>query len=281
MSCRQFSVALAIYEKDDPTCFCDAMDSILHQTAEPSEIVIVVDGPIPPVLNEALASYEGLPAVRAIRLPENRGHGEARRVGLAACTNDLVALMDADDISAPDRFEKQLAFMEAHPEVSIVGGQIAEFIGTPNNTVGLREVYLTDEEIKKDLKSRCPLNQVTVLFRRADVEKAGGYLDFFCEEDYYLWVRMHLRGMRFANLPDILVHVRVGEDMYRRRGGLRYFRSEARLQKIMHREGIISFPRYMVNVAKRLVVQVLLPNSLRSFVFKHFARKSVPVKKED
>ena len=259
MSCRQFSVALAIYEKDDPTCFCDAMDSILHQTAEPSEIVIVVDGPIPPVLNEALSSYEGL----------------------AACTNDLVALMDADDISTPDRFEKQLAFMEAHPEVSIVGGQIAEFIGTPNNTLGLREVYLTDEEIKKDLKSRCPLNQVTVLFRRADVEKAGGYLDFFCEEDYYLWVRMHLRGMRFANLPDVLVHVRVGEDMYRRRGGLRYFKSEARLQSIMYREGIISFSRYMVNVAKRLVVQVLLPNSLRSFVFKHFARKSVPVKKED
>ena len=279
--CRQFSVALAIYEKDDPACFDAAMDSILHQTVPPSEVIVVVDGPIPPALNEVLLAYEPSPAVRVIRLPENRGHGEARRAGLACCNYDLVALMDADDISAPDRFEKQLSYMEEHPDVSVVGGQIAEFVGDLDNVVGLREVYPTDEEIKKDLKQRCPLNQVTVLFRRADVEAVGGYLDFFCEEDYYLWVRMYLAGMRFANLPDVLVYVRVGEDMYRRRGGIRYFKSEARLQKIMYKEGIISFTRYLVNVAKRLAVQVLLPNRLRSFVFRHFARKSAPAKKEN
>ncbi|MBQ8858284.1 MAG: glycosyltransferase [Clostridia bacterium] len=279
--CRQFSVALAIYEKDDPAFFDAAMDSILHQTVPPSEVIVVVDGPIPSALNEALLVYEPSPTVRVIRLPENRGHGEARRAGLACCNYDLVALMDADDISAPDRFEKQLSYMEEHPDVSVVGGQIAEFVGDLDNVVGLREVYPTDEEIKKDLKQRCPLNQVTVLFRRADVEAVGGYLDFFCEEDYYLWVRMYLAGMRFANLPDVLVYVRVGEDMYRRRGGIRYFKSEARLQKIMYKEGIISFTRYLVNVAKRLAVQVLLPNRLRSFVFRHFARKSAPAKKEN
>lgn len=80
-------------------------------------------------------------------------------------------------------------------------------------------------------------------------------------------------GCRFANLPDTLVNVRVGADMYQRRGGWRYFKSEARLQRYMLSHHLISVPRYIYNVAGRFVVQVAMPNRLRGFIFQKLFRK--------
>jgi hypothetical protein len=136
-------------------------------------------------------------------------------------------------------------------------------------------VFADDAEIKSDLRGRCPMNLVTVMFKKSKVEEVGGFIDWFCEEDYYLWLRMALADMRFANVQDDLVNVRVGKEMYRRRGGVKYFKSEAKLQGFMLKNKLISFPRYMINVNKRLIVQVLLPNKLRGWVFKKLARKTV------
>ena len=119
------------------------------------------------------------------------------------------------------------------------------------------------------------MNQMTVMFKKASVENVGGYIDWYCDEDYYLWLRMALADMKFFNISDTLVNVRVGEDMYRRRGGKRYFQSEARLQKFMLEKKIINRSTYASNVTKRFIVQVLLPNKLRGVVFKKFARKKV------
>jgi glycosyltransferase involved in cell wall biosynthesis len=205
-------------------------------------------------------------------LKENQGHGVARRTSLQNCSYDIVALMDADDISIPTRFEKQLSMLSSDTELSIVGGNISEFVDIEEQIVGYRNVPSKDDDIKKYLKERCPMNQVTVMFRKKDVEQAGGYIDWYCEEDYYLWIRMCLQNMRFANIPEVLVHVRVGKEMYRRRGGLRYFKSEMKLQKYMLKNNLIRFPTYVVNVGKRFIVQVLLPNRLRGWVFRKFAR---------
>ena len=117
------------------------------------------------------------------------------------------------------------------------------------------------------------MNQVTVMFRKKEVQSVGGYIDWYCEEDYYLWIRMALADMKFYNLPDVLVNVRVGNEMYQRRGGIKYFKSEAQIQKLMLSKGLISVPRYLINVGQRFVLQVLMPNKLRGFIFKMFARE--------
>ncbi len=277
-----FSVSICVYAGDDPTYFEIAVQSVVHQTLPPDEIVLTVDGPIP---NETEATIERIGdqlakmpiCFKMVRLPDNRGHGEARRVGVDACSHELVALMDADDLSVPERFEKQISYFEKHPEVSAVGGQITEFITADDpldvsRVAGNRIVPLQDADIKAYMKKRCPMNQVTVMFRRSDAEAAGGFQDWFYEEDYYLWLRMALAGMRFGNLEDMLVHVRVGEEMYQRRGGLKYFQSEAKLQKYMLKNKVISPCRFFVNVAERLLVQVLMPNRLRGWVFQKLAR---------
>ena len=270
---RDFSVSMCVYGGDDPQWFRQAVDSVLNQTCKPTQVVLVVDGPVPEQTEAVIAYCEAMPVFKVLRLPENRGHGAARRLGFENCDHDLIAIMDADDLCVPERFEKQLAAFEADPTLAVTGGQIAEFVDNPENVVGYREVSLTDEQVRQDLKKRCPMNQMTVMMKKSAVEAAGGYLDWYCNEDYYLWVRLYLTGARFSNSPEVLVNVRVGQELYQRRGGWKYFASERDLQKLMRKEKIIGFGTYAVNVAKRFVVQVLLPNSLRSWVFKHFARK--------
>lgn len=273
MDYKQFSVSMCVYGKNNPEHFDIAVGSIINQSVKPSEVILVVDGPVPPEIDAVISKYAEFDFFKVYRFQENKGHGEARRFGLEKCTNELVAIMDADDISAPDRFEVQLKAFESDDSVDIVGGNITEFVGEPENIVGSRIVPESDAEIKEYLKKRCPMNLVTVMFKKTSVNAAGGFIDWYCEEDYYLWVRMTLANMKFANVPEMLVNVRVGNEMYQRRGGLKYFKSEKRLQKFMLKEKIIGYPTYVSNVLKRFIVQVLMPNKLRGWVFKKFARK--------
>ena len=113
-----------------------------------------------------------------------------------------------------------------------------------------------------------PKKQYTVLL-------PGGYQDWFWNEDYYLWIRMWLNGAVFANTGSVLVNVRVGEEMYQRRGGSKYFESEKGLQDYMLKNKMINHSTYIKNVTKRLIIQKLMPNKLRGWVFRTFARKKV------
>lgn len=275
MSDLKFSVSMCTYGNDNPVWLETAIESVLNSIVKPDEVVLVVDGPVGEELDDVIKKYESNTIFNVIRLSENVGHGEARRIGLENCTNELVALMDSDDINVADRFEKQLSLFENDAELSIVGGNITEFIGEIDNIVGKRVVPQIDSEIKEYIKYRCPFNQMTVMFKKHDVEKVGSYIHWYCNEDYYLWLRMYQEGMKFANLPDVFVNVRVGDEMYNRRGGFKYFISEAKLQKYMLDNKIIGFSTYLINVIKRLIVQVLLPNKIRGWVFKKFAREKV------
>ncbi len=272
MSRQKFSVCMCVYGKDDPDWFADAMNSILHQTCPPDEVVLVVDGPVPDRLGQVIAEFEQLPILQVIRLPQNCGHGIARDEAIKASRNDLIALMDADDISVPQRFEWLLEAFAADPQLSIAGGDITEFIDTPDNIIGCRQVPQDHAQIRAYLKKRCPFNQVSVMLKRSHINRVGGYQDWHYNEDYYLWIRMYLANMRFANVPQVLVNVRVGRDMYRRRGGWKYFSSEYKLQKLMRREKIIGFGTFLLNVSKRFIVQVMMPSRLRQWVYEVFAR---------
>ncbi len=270
----KLSVCMSVYHGDNAAFFREALESVFTQTRKPDEVVLVVDGPVANEINGVVEEYSHkYMSLVVIRLAHNSGHAIARQTGLDAAKYEYTAIMDSDDIAVADRFEKQMTYLEKHPEVDVLGGQINEFIGDTANVVGSRIVPLADSEIKTYLKSRCPMNLVTVVMKKDSVQRAGGYIDWYCEEDYYLWVRMVEQGMVFANLPDNLVNVRVGDEMYQRRGGVKYFKSEARLQKYMYKHGIISLPRYLYNVAGRFAVQVAMPNKVRGFVFQKLFRK--------
>ena len=271
----KFSVCMSVYKNDRPEYVDIAIQSIfIKQTVKPNEIVLVVDGPISMELESLIDNYSTKYSeiFTIIKLEKNQGLGNALRVAVEKVKYDWVARMDSDDIAAPDRFEKQKSFLQANLDVDIVGGQITEFIDVESNIVGLRNVPLLSADINVYIKARCPFNHMTVMFRKDKILAVGNYIDWHYNEDYFLWIRMFLAGCQFANLPETLVNVRVGKEMYQRRGGWKYFLSEAKLQKYMFDNDIIGIIRFAYNVLGRFVIQILMPNKLRGFVFQKLFR---------
>ncbi len=299
---------MSIYKSDVPELVRVALDSLLQQTLLPNEIVIVADGPVPAELEQEIESFkfrvskirttpnpsfakggnlvpedrkESLetrnqkPETIVTYLPQekNGGLGEAMRIAAEAAKYDYLARMDSDDICLPDRFEKQMKCFEEDPELSLVGGMITEFDGDPENIIAKRILPLEDAEIKRMMRGRCAVNHVTVIFKKADLMKSGNYQPFWKQEDHYLWARMMEHGCKFRNIPDVVVNVRSGKDQIARRGGLRFYKSVVRVFWYMYRHGLISFGYFLYICTVRGIVQVLMPNRLRTWVYLHLLRK--------
>lgn len=272
----KFSVLMSVYKNERPEYFSHAMDSVLGQTLLPDEIVLMRDGPVPDGLQRQIDRYLNGKYKNIISyypLECNEGLGNALRFGVQKAKNDYVARMDTDDIAAPDRFEKQVGFLDLHPQISVCGGQIIEFADKTERIVGKREVPLNHEEIVTFMAKRNAFNHMTVMFKKQDVIDSGNYKELRFVEDYYLWCRMLTRGYRFANLPDVLVYARTDEKMYRRRGGYRYFQQWKRIEKFKLDHQISNRRNYCETLVMRFVVQVLMPNRARGWILKTFSRK--------
>jgi glycosyltransferase involved in cell wall biosynthesis len=278
----RLSILMSTYRRDNPSHLAEALQSLLEQTRPADEIVIVEDGPISDALSCVLEDYRRkLPLVR-IRLGRNSGLAAAMSLGLPRCTGDVVARMDADDISLPERFEKQLAFLEKHPEVDVVGGAIAEFLKDSSKIRSIRRPPLDGLDLAAYAKFRNPLNHMTVMFRKLKLLQVGGYgaakvLKLGCYqatpyEDYELWVRMIMAGCILCNLQDVLVLARCGNGMFERRGGLRYARHEISFFNQIRRSGFLSSTEFITNIALHTPVR-LLPSFIRALIYRGLLRQ--------
>lgn len=270
----RFSVIMSVYEADKAEYFIRCFDSITkEQLLPPDEIVLVVDGPVSDELRKAVhACIDSSIPVKLIELPDKKGLGNAMRMACAAASYDWIARMDADDIAVPERFLWQVSYLSEHENVDIIGGDIAEFI-QEGTTISYRIVPRTDKEIRNYMKSRCPLNHMTVMMRKEMLLRTGGYLDWPMNEDYYLWVRMALTDCVFSNIGQVLVNARIGEAWYERRGGKKYFESEIGIQKYMLHQKVIGPIRFCYNFFIRFLLEYVFSSKVRQFVYKHFARK--------
>ena len=250
-----------------------SLDSVFHQTLLPNEVVLVKDGPLTTELDAIVSDYAArYPILKVVPLPQNQGLGKALNEGLKHCSYDMVARMDTDDLAKPDRFEKQVKVFEEHPELDLVGAWIDEFEGTPQHILSVRKVPETSEKIQKYCRKRCPVNHPVVMFRKSAVQAAGGYQHFPLFEDYYLWVRMLMNGAKFYNIQKSLLYFRTSPDMFKRRGGWKYAMDELRFQHVMLKMGIIGWKRFLMNVTVRFPARII-PNGLRSFLYKNIMRK--------
>lgn len=269
-----FSVLISVYKKEKPEYFRRALESIVNQTLQPSEIVVVKDGELTNDLENILNFFVNkYPYIfKIISIPNNVGLGKALAEGVFNCTYEIIARADSDDICHPKRFEKQISFLIKHPEIDVVGSWIAEFEDNENNIYAYRELSTTPDEIKKFAKKRNPMNHMTVVFRKKAVVDAGSYLPFLWFEDYYLWVRMLLNGSRFANLPCYLVNARAGDNMIARRRGIKYAMSEIKIQKRFLDMGFINYYEFIRNVVSRFFVR-MLPSRLTFKIYKTILRR--------
>lgn len=269
----KYSVLMSVYKNEKVEYFIQAVASLLNQTIQPEQIVLVRDGGVYEKLQNVIDKYvnEYPDVFTYLPLEQNGGLGNALRYGLTYCRNELIGRMDTDDISVPDRFEKQIEFMKNNPDVDIVGGNISEFTNEPTEIVDHRIVPQTHEEICLYLKSRSPFNHMTVMFKKSALEKAGSYESFYLFEDWYLWVKMYLSGAKFANINAVLVNVRIS-DMTKRRGGMKYYRSCVKLLNYMKKNQVIGFGKYAKTCTVRFCGYVLLPNKVRKWAYQKFLR---------
>ena len=197
-------------------------------------------------------------------------NGSATQLQLAN-DSELVARMDSDDIAYPDRCEKQIAVFNTHSEVSICSGIVEEFTTDPNTVDTKRVPPETHAEIVEFARKRNPFNHPCVMYKKSAVEAVGSYQDFYLLEDYYLWLRMLMAGYHGYNIQEPLLHMRAGSDMYLRRAGWKYAKTQAKLFKFMKQQGFIGNGQYIKSCVIRSG-SALAPNWLRKFMFEKVLR---------
>lgn len=269
-----YSVLMSVYYKEHPDYLRQSMQSIYDQTVPTDDFVLVCDGPLTPELDTVIADMQQQfgPRLNVCRLLKNGGLGKALNFGIGQCKNELVARMDSDDVSRPDRCERQLAVFRDHPEYSLVSGIVEEFSDTITNVSVRRIVPEHQNDIIDFAKKRNPFNHPCIMYKKSDVEAAGGYQDFYLLEDYYLWIRILQQGFIGYNLQEPLLWMRAGSDMYKRRGGWKYVQSQRNLFKYMAQTGFITRNQYQIQSMIRLI-GAIVPNWLRTFLFKQILRK--------
>jgi glycosyltransferase involved in cell wall biosynthesis len=269
---KPFAVLMSVYLREEPEFLAAALKSIFDQTVPPTQVVLVKDGPLTPPLDAVISEFEARHVeLRVVPLEKNGGLGAALNVGIHHCDHNLIARMDSDDLAAPTRFEKQLTAFEKNPQLAIVGSWISEFESDPKLTRATRQVPVTNEEVRRTFGDKCPLNHPSIMFRKNEIIRAGGYRPDFVQEDYDLWGRMLAADCVFENIPECLVMMRARDDLFSRRGGWRYAVSEAKLQRFFLQLGLISWRTYFRNVLGRFIIRVM-PNSTRKIFYRVFLR---------
>jgi cellulose synthase/poly-beta-1,6-N-acetylglucosamine synthase-like glycosyltransferase len=269
-----FAVLMAAYIRDDPHLFEVAVDSVFANTLQPTQFLLVADGQLSDELEQILASLQVRHGnrVELLRQPENVGLARALNAGLRHITLPWVVRADADDFNVPHRFASLATLLASQPDLDLLGSAILE-VDKAGNAVAVRVVPTTDAEIRQFAKFRNPFNHMAVAYRRDAVLACGGYADVELKEDWALWCHLLARKTRVANSAEVLVRATAGWDMYRRRGGWRYAKSEWQLQNVMLACGLKTrYQAWRDGISR--ATGFLLPSLLRGKIYEFFLRKS-------
>ena len=237
----KIGVILPIYKGDEEGFVKQAVNSILLQSYQEFNIFIGLDGPVTDDVRSYIDSIEEHPQIKIVRSSDNRG--------LACNANDLIreaikeeceyyARMDADDISMPDRFEKQIHYLEDHPDIDCVGTWAIEITSDGKEFYRKRMPLNHEECLDFFMKRDCVIHP-SVMFRKSYIEKAGMYpTDTYYCEDTMMWTQGFANGCRFANIPEYLYKFRLNEGFFSRRRGWKHAKSilllRWRVNKLLH-----------------------------------------------
>lgn len=271
----KFTVLLPVYNGDNASFLKVAIESIIQQTMVPDEILLLIDGPVNKNIKQILDYYSKnyQEIISVIYFKENRGLGKTLNDGVLLSRNEIIARMDADDFSLPNRFEKQIAYFKNDKTLTLVGGNIQEYSYDMEEKLNQRVVPSNIKDIRKFAKIRNPFNHMTVMFRKSDVLKVGNYNDISLFEDYYLWIKLLLAEKNVCNIPEILVDVRAGDELIVKRSGFKYLLKEIKFQNKLLECKYISLDRYIINIFIRGTSR-LIPKVIIKRIYTMFLRKN-------
>lgn len=270
----EYAVIMSIYIKVPVEYLKISIESVLNQTMLPKQFIIVKDGPLTVEQNKLIEMVKAKnnDIVEIINFESNRGCGTAYNEAIKICKTKYAMIMDSDDYIIPNKNEKQLEFLNKNTKYDIVGSNVDEFIDTTDNVVAHRILPEKHEQIIKFAHKRCPLAQPTAMFNVESVIKAGSYLESKLTEDYDLYIRMIMNNCKFYNFQKVFTYMRVNEDFYNRRGGLKYLKPILGFKYKWYRKGFYSFKEFIITSSSSLIVSIV-PNKLRTLIYKKLLRK--------
>ena len=217
----EVSILMPVF--DTPAAWLsECWDSMREQTFREWELILVDDGSR---AVETIAEIDRIardPRVVLIRLDENEGISRTLNAGLSKCRADLVARMDSDDTMLPTRLQRQVAYMRAHPDVTVLGTQMQELLDQPVLSPTHPE-EVTDEfiENQRNTSSIWFLNHPTVMMRRREVMNLGGYPIYRVAQDLGMWLKVYKAGLKIHNLPSVELNYRRHPNQVTRANGVR------------------------------------------------------------
>ncbi|KDE62651.1 glycosyltransferase [Fusobacterium necrophorum] len=272
---NNFSVLMSVYFKENPNFLEQSIRSIYtDQILKPAEIILVEDGALTEVLYNVIEKMKReIPVLKIIKIEKNSGLGNALKIGILECNFELIARMDTDDISYPERFQKQIEYFNKYPDTDVLGSFMSEFINKIDNIICLKDAPNNNMNMKRYMKRRDPVNHPSVMFKKSKVLKVGNYQEIFLNEDSYLWARMLNSGCIFRNIEEPLVYFRISDDTYKRRGGWKYIKAEYELQKKLLEYNIINKYEMIGNLLLKSIIR-MVPNFLRKQIYIKLLRKN-------
>ena len=270
----KYSILMSVYEKENPEFLIHSVESMLSQTMPPEQFVIVKDGPLTPELDGVLDKYaqQHPNLFTIVPLVENSGLAVALDTGLEHCRNELVARMDSDDISLPERCEKQLARFASNSKLTVLGSNIDEFSDSPDNIKRSRVVPSEYEQILKRIRRREPFNHPTIMFKKSEVIRCGGYGTLRRCQDFDLFSRMMNMGCYAENINESLLLFRANESNYKRRKGKKSTEGYMTVMKLNYKRGFCSWTDMLYARTAQFALAVM-PTGLMKWVSNTFLRK--------
>lgn len=220
----KLAVVMSLYRSDILQYVSLAIQSILNQTYNKFDFYIQYDGYVQKDVDEYLTSIKDT-RIHIYHRDENKGLAQSLNDLLAVVMPlgyEYIARMDADDISLPERFEKQIAYLETHSQTECLGAWAIE-INSDGSEFYRKQMPVTHKECYDFFMKRDCMIHPTVMFRRSYIEKAGFYsVDTYFGEDTMMWAQGFAVGCKFANLPEYLFKFRLNDDFFNRRRGWRH-----------------------------------------------------------
>ena len=274
-------VLMCIHFNDNNFLFKKSLDSLIDQTFKSFELLLISDGKLNPNQEKIIIEYKELFHKRGVdfKLIRNKfclGHGRARNIGIRNMKSEIIVINDSDDLSHPNRLEETSKVFRLFDQISIFTTAVIEKDIINNKIFGIKSIPISHKEVLNSLTSKCPINQQSVAIKKSDLLEKGSYITWFNNEDYFLWIRMLTEYpysiVKTSSKP--LVTANRDDNSSKRRGGLKYFFSETAIQCYLYSMGAKSLFDLIKSIILRFIIQVLLPNKIRTYIYLAYRKLS-------
>ena len=261
---QKFSVLLYVDGRSNPVWLKRSLDSVLSNTVCPDEIVITSTGDIEEKTKSLIAEFQKKANIKFLSSTVPYGRGTALKMFMPECSHELIALQDVEAIATSNRFEKQLSYFQTHSDIAVLGSCFKEIDTNSLKPIDIHSVPQTNVQIRRFIKTKCPFQHGTVMFKKSAIIASGGYDSYpMFWDDYYLWIRVLGKGYKAANLPDVLVSMPKNPDLKWGRA-MYLFLADRDLCSTMRQLKLMGSFTYYRIVTCRFIKYFLTPNWLRS-----------------